>query len=252
MTKDYLKAVAAAYGAGDPRLHDIGEKALREIDGIRAELAAQGAMIRQLMGRVPGRQLSLSETGSAGLKVAEGGGRLSEAMKDQIREYAQREYDSSGRWLSPQELVDRMGANGVTLDVSQPIPSVGTVLAALRKQTEVSPPRRSDASASADVNSLSPRTHEEACLALLTESAGAPMTLRDLVDGLREHGWMRTDIKTSNAIETIRGTMRTLLERQPGRVVKVQDSPVAYALHPADVAGGWRPATRFTGADRGC
>jgi len=247
MAKDYLKAVAAAYGSGDPKLYDIGQRALSEIEEARTELGAQAAMIRQFLNRIPKASRPPESKGTTQRVlpvVAQGnGGKLSDAMKDQIREYALGEFRLTGRWLTAQELVERMTNNGVNLGVSQPVPSVGTVLAAVRRQAEASD--RPELPTEPASNGQHPKTYEEACLVLLRERQGAPMTLRDLVNGLRERNWMRGDLKLENAIEIIRGTMRTLVERQPGRVVRVQDSPVAYAMHPSEIAGSSRPATRF-------
>jgi hypothetical protein len=136
MPKDYLKSVAAAYGAGDPKLHEIGLKALKEMDELQTELQNQARMIRQLLARVPKPPEPRPATVVAVVAEEANGAKLSDEMKERIRELYLGEYHRTRRWLTAQELVDRMRAGGVNFGVAQPVPSVGTVLAATRRQYE--------------------------------------------------------------------------------------------------------------------
>jgi hypothetical protein len=135
MAKDYIKPVAAAYGTGDPAVHEIGAKAIREIEDLRRELQNQASMIRELMARVPKPPPRAVE---AAPRTADepNGAKLSDEMKDKIRDLALREWHVNKRWFTAQELVDEMRKAGINFGVAQPVPSVGTVLAAARRQVE--------------------------------------------------------------------------------------------------------------------
>jgi hypothetical protein len=132
--KDFVKAVAAAYGNGDPHTHEIGTKAMKEIDELRRELQSQSYMIKELLARVPKPPEPRPVTSVTRATADPNDGKLSDEMKNKIRALYLGEYRRQHRWLTAQELVDQMLANGENFGVAQPVPSVGTVLAAARRQ----------------------------------------------------------------------------------------------------------------------
>ncbi|SRR6266849_10389247 len=133
MARDYVKPVAAAYGTGDPQVHEIGAQAIREIEELRRELYNQASMIRELLTRAPKPQPKPVDAAPAD---EANGAKLSDQMKERIRAIALREWQTNKRWYTAQELVDTMLKAGINFGVAQPVPSVGTVLAATRRQIE--------------------------------------------------------------------------------------------------------------------
>jgi len=117
---DFVKAVAAAYGSGDPNLHQIGEKALAELAAIRGEARTQEEMIRQLLSRAPKAApvikppipvVPVIEPESPAGGPARNGsvtqvtlnGKLTDEMKELIRELWTTEYSGSRQELNAQE-----------------------------------------------------------------------------------------------------------------------------------------------------
>jgi len=228
MPKDYLRTVAAAYGANDSRMGEIAQKALQEIDQTVEDLQSQASMIRKLLGRAT-KALPKPVTTVKVISTPfpeEVGAKLTDSLKDQIREYAINEFRLTNRWLTAQELVERMRSSGTNFGVSQPVPSVGTVLAAARKQYEASDqnPPGSTPSFSAQTK---PKTYADGLLAILAERPMTVFTLRDLTTGLQERGWMPSNGNSPNAVEIVRGAMKQLASRD-NHVRRVSDQPVTY------------------------
>lgn len=150
---DFVKAVAAAYGSGDPNLHQIGEKALAELAAIRGEARTQEEMIRQLLSRAPKAApvikppipvVPVIEPESPAGGPARNGsvtqvtlnGKLTDEMKELIRELWTTEYSGSRQELNAQEVVDRLAEKGFKFAHTNPTAVVGTVIHAAKRRVK--------------------------------------------------------------------------------------------------------------------
>jgi hypothetical protein len=156
--EDFVKPVAAAYGSGDPDLHQIGSKALAELAAIRGEARTQEEMIRQLLGRAPKADPVVKPPAPAAptLKpqpqpapnptpIPNGhitvNGKLDDEMKEMIRELWTAEYRRSQNELTAQEVVDRLAERGFKFGHTNPTAVVGTVIHAAKRRVKGAQPQ---------------------------------------------------------------------------------------------------------------
>jgi hypothetical protein len=154
---DYVRAVAQAYASQDPQLRRIADQALKGILEEQERLNAQAFTIRQLVSLVftgtsqpreteaarnqatkahnpssPGFLEILQKAVAAAADASSV--KLSDQVKNRIREIWVAEFRRSGRDLSAMEMAALLKAEGLALPVAQPAPSIGTVLGPLRRQ----------------------------------------------------------------------------------------------------------------------
>src|SRR5258708_6670449 len=139
-----LKKIARAFAEEDPKLHDLAQAALHDIDLAKAELTTEAQAIRQLIALAPRPRTNIDARATNGengaeaerVTIVDSGPGLSEGVKLRIATIWREEKTKSKADLSASQVLSRLTEEGVLLNVGNPPMAVGTVLARVRREYE--------------------------------------------------------------------------------------------------------------------
>jgi len=138
-----LKKIASAFAEDSPKLQELADSALHDIEVEKGKLTAEATAIRQLLALAPKPRASSefavpngvtdADLIVTGTPVAPG---LSDAVKDRIAALWTTEMRQTGRDMGAREIIDLLAKEGFSLNVGMPGPAVGTVLARVKRDYE--------------------------------------------------------------------------------------------------------------------